>query len=235
MLIVGAAVPPQLLEADFEHLGINATDTAPTAAVTSEATERMTRYRRLHERGLYEAMHHLRLVQQDRLREPAAPTIAVQFSDEASCTQHLAARIGSPEWRCPQCGDPHGYWLAARGRWECSGCQTQIGPRRHGHGRLALAAGHLVFGHCLRHRRPVDLGNRLGKRDRDPARGDGARHAQQILAALASPDADRLLAGLQRPGTGPRRPESGGASGTIPAKQTSHFGQRTLSRRRYGK
>ena len=229
-LRVAAALQPPLLDAEHESFGISDSDAALTAAVTSEATARLNHYRRLHERGFYAALHELLAVQENRRRLPAAQPIAAQFSDEARCMACLVARINSPEWRCPHCGHPRGAWLSARCRWECAACRKQVGPRggtvMQG-SALPLATWFAAIAQVTVNASisAAGLAEAIGLRRLATARC----MLRKILAALASADAERLLAGLQRTGMGPRLPESGAVSTTISTKQTSHSIQRARS------
>ena len=216
VLIVGAELPPPLFTSGPEQLGISEIDTALTTSVTSDAADHVSRYRRLHERGFYAALHELQAIQENRLRTPAVPPLAARFTDEARCMAYLVARFNSLQWRCPHCGHPHGYWLAARSRWECSSCRTQIGPR--GGTVMQGSPLPLVSWFAAIARITLDLSLSaagLAEAIGIPRLATARGMIGKVLAALASADADRLLAGLQRTGTAPRTPELSAPSGQV--------------------
>ena len=108
-------------------------DMALAAAVTTDPAERLTRYRRAHEKALHQAIHRLRELQEARHKKHPAPTSfsADQFATEEQCKGHLRARFSSPQWKCPACLSPRGHWIAARDVWQCTKCGKQI-SLRHG-------------------------------------------------------------------------------------------------------
>jgi transposase-like protein len=95
------------------------------AAVNTEVIDRLTRYRRAHEKGFYQALN--RLLEQQRARTVTAPSHDILL--ERQCQQVLGARFHHPDFRCPCCGQARGYWLHSRCRWECADCKTQTGLR----------------------------------------------------------------------------------------------------------
>jgi transposase-like protein len=103
------------------------------AAVTTDPAERLTRYRRAHEKALHQAIQRLRELQEARHKRQPAPTSfsADRFATEAECKGHLRARFSSPDWKCPACRSPRGHWITAREVWQCAKCRKQIGLR-HG-------------------------------------------------------------------------------------------------------
>lgn len=102
------------------------------AAVSAEPLERVSRYRRAHERALHQALEKLAAG-----RLPASPNKAdekfreQEFDTEEKCVEYLLQRYSSPSWRCPRCRQRDGHVLAARRLWECSSCHFQTGIR-HG-------------------------------------------------------------------------------------------------------
>jgi transposase-like protein len=108
-------------------------DMALAAAVTTDPAERLTRYRRAHEKALHQAVQKLRELQQSRHKKHPAPTSFPmdRFATEDACKGHLRARFSTPEWKCPACRSPRGHWITARAVWQCAKCGKQIGLR-HG-------------------------------------------------------------------------------------------------------
>jgi len=103
-------------------------DAALTAAVSSDSLERLTRYRRAHERAFLSVLNKLEQLRSSPRVRPAhdAPPV---FSTEHDCRHYLRRRFSQPEWRCPRCGSAKGSWLRARWRWECGHCRVQTGLR----------------------------------------------------------------------------------------------------------
>jgi transposase-like protein len=195
---VAAAFRPDLCVLGQDDLPITAEDLALTAAVTSDAAARVTVYRRLHERGLSSAMRSFHALRENS--RPPQPAVAEQFPDEASCQAYLAARFHSPRWRCPRCDHARGYWLDSRRRWECAGCKMQFGERAGTileRSPLPLATWFVAIGVVSANLEitATELARRISVRRLGTVRS----LIKKIRAAMASPDADRLLAGLQRP------------------------------------
>ena len=119
--------------------------------------------------------------------------------DDAACETYLMRRMRSARYRCPACGGARGYWLAERRRWECQACRKQAGPR----------SGTVMAGSPIRLSvwfRAIKLVVRQYDLDLDAfARRLGVRRLATVRAivakirvALASPERNRLLAGLDR-------------------------------------
>jgi hypothetical protein len=107
------------------------TDTLLAGAVTTEAIDRVTRYRRAHEKGWYNAL--LRLREAKATRRPAGVSVpqapVAMFCSEEACVAYLTARARRPGRPCPRCCWRRGYWLASRRRWQCERCGGQFGLR----------------------------------------------------------------------------------------------------------
>jgi hypothetical protein len=99
---------------------------------------------------------------------------------------------------CPRCGDRNGHWLACQ-RWECSACGLQVGLRwgsvMEG-SRLPLRIWFMAIGEVLAD--PAIRPEQLQQAIELPRLGTVRKLLGIILEAIASPDVDRLLAGLQR-------------------------------------
>jgi hypothetical protein len=102
-------------------------DAIVTAAVSNQPIERLGRYRRLHERGFYDALDRFLEAQARRQRTTTRAALA-PFYDEDVCREYLLGRARETDGVCPRCGDRNGHWLAC-GRRECSGCGLQVGLR----------------------------------------------------------------------------------------------------------
>lgn len=102
-------------------------DACLASAVTTDAAERVTRYRRAHEKGLYTALKRLQELRAVRPTKPGTnrPTFSASFTDEASCATYLRERLLAPSYCCTSCGREHGHWLTNRQRRECAQCGRQ--------------------------------------------------------------------------------------------------------------
>jgi transposase-like protein len=121
----GSILPPA--ELDVEE----SSDTLLVGAVTTEAIDRLTRYRRAHEKGWYNAL--LRLREAKARRRSAGISVPLSpvplLSSEEQCVAYLTTRARRANRLCPRCGWRRGYWLAGRQRWQCQRCGGQFGIR----------------------------------------------------------------------------------------------------------
>ena len=183
-----------------ECVGFAELDAALAASVSSDGTERISRYRQSHERGFHLALRALRKLQ--AARKASSPEIESrnqQFTTEEDCAKYLAEWARSRQRRCPHCGQARGNWIVTRSCWECRGCKAQIGMRWgtvfHG-SRLPLLAWFNAINLVVNdgESSPTQIGRRL--RLARPA--TVRKLVTAINEALQSPNADVLLAGLNR-------------------------------------
>jgi len=170
-------------------------------AIGSDALERVTRYRRSHEKGFYAALARLReakTIEFSTAHRPARP-VAFFFTSEEECRAYLVGRTQHKDHRCPRCGHAHGYWLAARLRWECGDCGRQIGLRTgtvmEGSSlplRSWFAAIHALLTN------PATSTEQLAKATGIRRLATVRRMARTVDAALDGPQATRRLAGLDK-------------------------------------
>lgn len=176
-----------------------------SAAVATDALERLTRYRRMHERAFLAALDKL-----EEIRKPQTPgaestapetyaAITMEFCTETQCADFLKSRLQRSRWRCAHCGDRRGYWLDDRQRWQCGGCRRQYGLRWGtvmARSPLPLVTWFLAIGTILRTPdvTPAELAKKIGVK-RQKTAGSMSR---RIREALASSRAGELLAGLDR-------------------------------------
>lgn len=176
-------------------------DVCLASAVTSDAAERVTRYRRAHEKGFHAALQRfLDLRTNQQARKPMRmKEEGLHFTDERACAAWLRKRLLHVDHRCAACGHAHGHWLADRQRWECARCGRQMGLRA---GTLmersqfplvlwfkAIAALRANPSICA-----TELATALGV-----ARLATVRSImQRIRSALESPHRSSLLAGLDQ-------------------------------------
>jgi hypothetical protein len=177
-----------------------ALDQLLTGAVTSEATERLTRYRRTHEKAWHQAhrqLLELRAVARELSSPPpAAPPFAFT---EPRCAAYLAERMQTADWRCPSCHHDGGYWIRARRRWQCTQCARQIGVRTGTvmeRSPLALSVWFTAIWAILQD--PEISHGELAAVAKLPRQATAGRVADRIRAALKAPEASNLVAGLDR-------------------------------------
>jgi hypothetical protein len=181
-------------------------DAIITAAVSSQPLERFGRYRRLHERGFYSALSRLRDLQASR-HESANRALFARFRDDGVCTDYMLDRARQRGGVCPRCGDCRRHWLTC-GRWECSACGLQVGPRfgtvMEG-SRLPLRTWIIAIAEVLANPaiRPEQLQQAIDVRRIGTVR----KVLTKIVEATKSVDVDRLLVGLQRLAPGAVSPD----------------------------
>ena len=172
-------------------------DAALAGAGITDALERISVYRRLHERAYHKSYG--ALVEIKTALSTLWPTepdgAQVAFRTEAECEHYLIAR----EWRCPHCGSTTGRRLPSRKAYECKECRRQTGIRagtvmaRSG---LPLVVWFRAIGAVLMD--PTVSTAELGKATEVHREGTIRRIAKRIREAMASPDASRRLVGLDR-------------------------------------
>jgi len=119
--------------ADFG--GDPATDEDRVLAATcgAETIDRLTRYRRAHEKAFLATLARLRELRAGGayVPVPAAPVnplMALRF-DEERCLRYLRIRRETGASGCPACGNTGGKSLTVRDLWQCARCRRQSSPR----------------------------------------------------------------------------------------------------------
>ena len=112
--------------ADLES-GDAQADAALAAAGITDALERISKYRRLHERAYHKSLGVLIGI---RTASAAIQTTGLgrvqgAFRAEAECQTYLIAR----DWRCPRCGCATSRWIPSRKVREYRDCGRQTGLR----------------------------------------------------------------------------------------------------------
>ncbi len=95
-------------------------------AITSEGLDKVSRYRRAHERGFYSALERLTTLRSGHATS-FLRVLRERFATECACRAYLLARLQTLS--CPRCGFAGGLWIARRERRECRECKLQVGIR----------------------------------------------------------------------------------------------------------
>jgi transposase-like protein len=108
-------------------------DLAMALAVTAEPLERVSRYRRAHEKALHAALDRIVAPRQpadERARPmPAAPKDR-RFATTEAYESYLSQRFLSATWSCPWCGSRAGTYRKRLKAWACASCNRIIGLRQ---------------------------------------------------------------------------------------------------------
>jgi transposase-like protein len=105
-------------------------DSLLSAAGTSEGLEKISRYRRQHERALGRCLVTLRELQaMAGSAVPTSPRSAPVFSTEPECVAYLVGWMKRSAICCPKCGHESVSWLASRHIWQCDRCRRQTSLR----------------------------------------------------------------------------------------------------------
>ncbi len=176
-------------------------DTTLAAAVTTDALDRLTRYRRAHEKAWHAALSRLR---EAKAMDPPRLTASVGdprdlFVAQEQCHSYLRARWQGEKKRCPSCGHARGYWLTGRQRWQCAGCNRQLGLRSGTvmeRSRLPLRSWFAAI-LCIVHNQQIPI-EELAVATGIRRRATVQHMAKAIRAAMDCRRATELLAGLDR-------------------------------------
>lgn len=193
VLRTGAACETTLNVALGEN-GAPELDRLFAAAVTSDGVEKLSRYRRQHERALYQA---LSVFERVRSQGKASRTDALllAFAEESACRDYLRSRV--KEQGCRRCGHSAGSFLQTRDRHECANCRAQSGLRtgtvmENSPLPLVVWFRAILLLSASRDLAPAELATSLGVSRLSTVRS----MAKKIRAAASQPEADHLLAGL---------------------------------------
>jgi len=200
VLRCGAAAMAQLDAAACtgQTLGAEGDELLLAAAMNQDNIDRLTRYRRAHEKAWHHALQRLRELRLTARPKPTAcvPPTPFPFTDEA-CAAYLRDRFGSPDYRCGRCGHAAGYVLASRDRRQCANCHHQAGLRDG----TVMEGSHLSFSVWftlvwqLLHR-PDTSRDELAHISGVARAATLHQLREKILAALAAADCAGLLFGL---------------------------------------
>ncbi len=176
-------------------------DAALAGAATSDALDRIARYRKPHERAYLKSLKALReakasaKAENDKSPRESRPA----FGSEQECEAYLAARLSGDAAHCPRCAGKSGKWLASRKVWQCRSCKRQTGIRVTTvmeRSRVALLAWFRAIETLLNN--PAASTAELAAAT-DIRREATVRHvARQVRQAMNSSQRSSLLAGLDR-------------------------------------
>jgi hypothetical protein len=170
------------------------------AACGTETIDRVTRYRRAHEKGFLSALARLRELRgsSDAVLTPEAES-PLRFH-EATCMRYLQRRRDHGKLHCRSCGGADGRWLVGRELWQCGHCRRQVSARSGtvlARSPLPLRVWFAAIAAVLRDR---DISTEALCDITGVGREKTVRAlAQRIRPAIDSPESERLLAGLDSP------------------------------------
>jgi transposase-like protein len=172
-------------------------DRVLAAACGTELIDKVTRYRRAHEKGFLSALARLLELRaiSDAVSLPAACS-PLRFT-ENTCLRYLKRYHDREKARCPSCGGADGKWLAGREQWQCRQCRRQVSARSGtilARSPLSLRTWFTAIAAILQDRQisTKELCHVAEIRREKTVRA----MARRIRRAIDSPEAERLLAGL---------------------------------------
>jgi transposase-like protein len=174
-------------------------DRVLAAACGTETVDRLTRYRRAHEKGLLSALARLRELRPTSDVVSALVAQPLRFEEKA-CLRYLQRYRDARELACPSCGGAKGRWLVGRELWQCRQCRRQLSARSGtvlARSQLSLRTWFSAIAAILRDRHiSTDaLCDVTGVRRAKTVR----TMAQRIREAIDAPESEQLLAGLDTP------------------------------------
>ncbi len=168
-------------------------------ACGTETVDRVTRYRRAHEKGFLSALARLRelRVVSDIVLVPAA-SCPLRFN-EIVCLRYLKEHHQSRS-RCPSCGGAEGTWVVGRELWQCRQCRRQVSVRN----RTVMARSQLPLRTWFAAIAAILQDQNISTEALSDVTGIGREKTIRALAlrvrqAIDAPESERLLAGLDTP------------------------------------
>jgi transposase-like protein len=174
---------------------------ALAAVAASQAVERMTRYRRAHEKALNTALTRLEEAKAREIQQLGRKRFSTdkQFGTDESCREYLRAWREENGCACTKCGSGDGAFLSGRDRWQCRSCRAQV----------SLRAGTVMDGSKLPLRTwfaaieamlqdPKTSTRELSELTGVHRRATVRKMAGRIRVAIRSPAATHKLAGLNQ-------------------------------------
>ena len=173
-----------------------AIDAALTGAASSEAIERLTRYRRTHERAVERCLDRLADLKNRDLR---GRVDSGRFTSEEQCLQH-AAEFALEHFECSKCSHGAASWIPTARALQCRNCRRQQGLRIGTvmeRSNLPLLTWVSAITALLSN--PLIDTDTLSKRINVNRTATTRLVRQKILNAFASPHRSQLLAGFDEP------------------------------------
>jgi hypothetical protein len=176
-------------------------EAALAGAGTSDALEKIARYRRAHERAYLRSLTALREARAlaGTEKEKSSRPRSHVFDCEEACEAYLMARLNADGPRCPRCAGTTGKWIASRKVWQCRSCRRQLGIRTTTimeKSRLGLLVWFRTIEAVLGN--PSSSTAELSAVTGIRRQGTVRRMASQVRQAMNSPERTALLAGLDR-------------------------------------
>jgi hypothetical protein len=176
-------------------------DALLATAGASDALVRITRYRRAHERGFHKCLNALRQNDDSTVNDIDRETSDERrsFATDAECEAYLLARIADSGYCCKKCQGSSGNWVASRRVWQCRSCRRQNSIRVGTVMERSHLPLHVWFGAIQALLRDRDCSNaKLVEITEINRTATVRRIARRIRSAIDSPNASKLLAGLDR-------------------------------------
>lgn len=176
-------------------------DCVLAAACGTETLDRVTRYRRAHEKAFLAALSRLGELRPRADAVVLTPAVSSPLRfNEIRCLRYLQQNHEAGKSRCPSCGAADGKWLVGREHWQCRQCRRQVSARNGtvmARSPLVLRVWFVAIAAILENREisTEALCDITGIRRAKTVRA----LAERICQAIDSPEAKRLLAGLDTP------------------------------------
>lgn len=175
-------------------------DRVLAAACGSETIDRVTRYRRAHEKGFHSTLARLRELRASAESVLAPASASPLHFPEITCLRYLQQHRDAHKLPCPSCGGADGKWLVSRDLWQCRHCRRQLSARQGtvmARSQLSLRTWFTTIAAILQDRQisTDELCDLTGVRRPKTVR----KMVRRIREAIDSPDSEHLLAGLDPP------------------------------------
>ncbi len=172
-------------------------DAMLAVSATSEGVEKISRYRRQHERGFLRSLDTLQAARAMRAGPNRSCGTQWAFSTEEQCCDYLVRFFEAHGIGCTRCSSKNGRQVGSRHVWQCRTCRKQIGIRTGtimATSRLPLTAWFQMIELLIGN--PNVSTAELMAQTGICREGTVRKMAGEIRQAVNTPDARRLLAGL---------------------------------------
>lgn len=183
-------------------------DAVLASAGTADAVEKISRYRRPHEKGYYRSLATLEALRaaracRERKTDPHQTPAKVplpatsKFQTECDCEAYLHRRFLDGRITCLECGDTGGKYIPSRKSWRCRKCQREVSLRAG----TIMAGSHvelLSWFHAIEWLSRARTSSVKDLRTVTSIQRDGTlrRMVREIQKAFDSTESDSMLAGL---------------------------------------